>query len=141
MAVTGLSAMVFAFYDEPDSWNAEQGREQDSDAVYEGATTASWFHDEQTATGEPMRAGLFASPSWPLGTEVRVCNDDGECVDGFIGDRGPGVPSSEGVMLDLDPETMETLEGVEAGRIPVTYEVLEWGSGPGEPGEPRPYEV
>jgi hypothetical protein len=98
-----------------------------------------------------MQKGLAASPSWPLGTKGYVVYQ-GKKADFFIGDRGPGIPSDNGVMLDLDGKTFADLTGgtwddssmtVEgnggAGHIHVTYVVTEWGSSPGKKGAPRPF--
>ncbi|GLZ14547.1 hypothetical protein Acsp04_47820 [Actinomadura sp. NBRC 104425] len=123
-----------------------------------GYTTASYFWDDGSgingdtgapASGRPMQKGLFASPSWPLMTKVRVTYNGRSRV-GFIGDRGPGAPSHNGVMLDLDTYTFRYLldggkpaskynAGTGEGHLRgVKYEVLEWGNGPGTRGEPRP---
>ncbi|GAA4559298.1 hypothetical protein [Planotetraspora kaengkrachanensis] len=98
-----------------------------------------------------MQKGLAASPSWPLGTKGYVVYQ-GKKADFFIGDRGPGIPSNKGVMLDLDGKTFADLTGgtwdgssltVEgnggAGHISVTYVVTEWGQGLGKKGTPRPF--
>ncbi|GII28855.1 hypothetical protein [Planotetraspora mira] len=98
-----------------------------------------------------MQKGLAASPSWPLGTKGYVVYQ-GKKAEFFIGDRGPGIPSDHGVMLDLDGKTFADLTGgtwddssmtVEgnggAGHINVTYVVTEWGSNPGKKAAPRPF--
>lgn len=128
-------------------------------ALYAGTTTASYFWDDGSgvngdtgapAGGKPMQKGLFASPSWPMHTKVRVTYN-GRSVTGFVGDRGPGEPSHRGVMLDLDTYTFRYLvdgkkpsskynAGVSAGHIKgVKYEVLQWGQGKGYKGAPRPF--
>lgn len=128
--------------------------------LLKGSTTASYFWDDGSgingdtgapASGEPMQKGLAASPSWPMGTKGYVLYH-GKRADFFIGDRGPGAPSSKGVMLDLDGKTFAELTGgswdsttlsVEGvgglGHIQVDYVVTEWGTGPGKKGEPVPY--
>ena len=127
-------------------------------ALLTGYTTASYFWDDGSgingdtgapASGRPMQKGLFASPSWPLMTKVRVTYKGRSRV-GFIGDRGPGAPSHNGVMLDLDTYTFRYLldggkpaskyyAGTGEGHLRgVKYEVLEWGDGPGTRGKPRP---
>ncbi|WP_242902477.1 RlpA-like double-psi beta-barrel domain-containing protein [Actinomadura terrae] len=129
-----------------------------SKALLAGKTTASYFWDDGSgvngdtgapAGGKPMQKGLFASPSWPLHTKVRVTYD-GRSVTGFVGDRGPGSPSHRGVMLDLDTYTFRYLldgekpsskynAGTGEGHIKgVKWEVLKWGSGAGKRGAPRP---
>ncbi|XVQ14391.1 hypothetical protein ACQP1W_18175 [Spirillospora sp. CA-255316] len=128
-------------------------------ALLTGTTTASYFWDDGSgingdtgapAGGKPMQKGLFASPSWPLHTKVKV-SYNGRSVTGFVGDRGPGEPSHRGVMLDLDTYTFRYLldgekpaskynAGTGEGHISgLKYEVLKWGSGPGEKGKPQPF--
>ncbi|NDU73012.1 hypothetical protein GWI34_10270 [Actinomadura sp. DSM 109109] len=129
-----------------------------SHAVLTGKTTASYFWDDGSgvngdtgapAGGKPMQKGLFASPSWPLHTKVKVTYKD-RSVTGFVGDRGPGEPSHRGVMLDLDTYTFRHLvdgkkpvskydTGTSAGHLKgVKYEVLSWGHGMGKKGAPKP---
>jgi hypothetical protein len=127
-------------------------------AVLSGTTTASYFWDDGSgvngdtgapASGKPMQKGLFASPSWPMNTKVKVTYK-GRSVTGFVGDRGPGEPSHRGVMLDLDTYTFRHLvdgkkpnskydTGTSAGHLKgVKYEVLSWGHGAGSKGTPKP---
>ncbi|WP_419673295.1 hypothetical protein [Herbidospora cretacea] len=128
--------------------------------LYEGSTTASYFWDDGSgrngdtgapASGQPMQKGLAASPSWPMGTEGYVMHD-GRKAPFFVGDRGPGSPSSNGVMLDLDGKTFAELTGgtwndgsltVEgnggAGHIDVDYVITKWGDGLGKKGAPEPF--
>ncbi|MEV7807912.1 hypothetical protein AB0O28_33675 [Microbispora sp. NPDC088329] len=128
--------------------------------LYAGKTTASYFWDDGSgingdtgapASGEPMQKGLAASPSWPMGTKGYVVYK-GKKADFFVGDRGPGVPSSSGVMLDLDGKTFAELTGgtwnkhsltVEdaggLGHIPVKYVITQWGRGLGKTGAPKPF--
>ncbi|NKZ03402.1 hypothetical protein [Actinomadura latina] len=124
-----------------------------------GKTTASYFWDDGSgvngdtgapAGGKPMQKGLFASPSWPMHTKVKV-SYDGRSVTGFVGDRGPGEPSHRGVMLDLDTYTFRYLldggkpkskynAGTGEGHLKnVKWEVLSWGGGAGKKGAPRPF--
>ncbi|GAA0376057.1 hypothetical protein GCM10009530_28190 [Microbispora corallina] len=123
-----------------------------------GSTKGSYFWDDSSgrqgdtglpAIGKPMQKGLFASPSWPLGTEGYIFYN-GKSAKFFIGDRGPGVPSDEGVMLDIDGKTFAQLTGNdwnddtltvngEDGHIQVDYIVTKWGDGPGTRGEPLPF--
>ncbi len=134
--------------------------EQDEKALLTGTTTASYFWDDGSgrqgdtgmpASGKPMQKGMFASPSWPLGTEGYVVYK-GKKAKFFIGDRGPGVPSSHGVMLDIDGMTFAELTGGTwnpntltvsgnggLGHIEVTYVITKWGDGPGRKGEPAPF--
>jgi hypothetical protein len=124
-----------------------------------GKTTMSYFWDDGSgvrgdtgapASGKPMQKGMFASPSWPMNTKVKV-SYKGRSVTGFVGDRGPGEPSSRGIMLDLDTYTFRYLydggkpeskynAGVDAGHLKgVKYEVLKWGKGNGIKGKPVPF--
>ncbi|MCW2911971.1 MAG: hypothetical protein JWN52_39 [Actinomycetia bacterium] len=95
------------------------------------------------ASGLPMQEGCFASPSWPMGTRGYV-EYNGKRADFFICDRGPGTPSQNGVMLDIDGITYAKLTGGkwanpnvvggtgQSGHVPVTYYVTHWGDGPGK---------
>lgn len=124
-----------------------------------GKTTASYFWDDGSgvngdtgapAGGKPMQKGLFASPSWPMHTKVKV-SYKGRSVTGFVGDRGPGEPSHRGVMLDLDTYTFRYLldgkkpagkynaGGGEGHLKDIKWEVLSWGKGAGKKGAPRPF--
>ncbi|MEV3925029.1 hypothetical protein [Actinomadura coerulea] len=128
-------------------------------ALLSGKTTSSYFWDDGSgvngdtgapAGGKPMQKGLFASPSWPMHTKVKVTYK-GRSVTGFVGDRGPGEPSHRGVMLDLDTYTFRYLldgkkpaskynAGSGEGHLKgVKWEVLSWGSGAGKKGMPRPF--
>ncbi|WP_026416286.1 hypothetical protein [Actinomadura oligospora] len=121
-------------------------------ALLAGKTTASYFWDDGSgvngdtgapASGKPMQKGMFASPSWPMNTKVKV-SYNGRTVVGFVGDRGPGEPSSRGVMLDLDTYTFRYLldggkpdskynTGSSEGHLNgVKWEVLSWGAGSGK---------
>ncbi|ACY98207.1 MULTISPECIES: hypothetical protein [Thermomonospora] len=143
-----------------DSADARRAAPGDSgEVLLTGTTTASYFWDDGSgirgdtgapASGKPMQKGMFASPSWPMLTKVRVTYG-GRSVTGFIGDRGPGEPSHRGIMLDLDTHSFRYLldggkpkddyhAGGGTGHLKgVKYEVLEWGPGPGEKGAPKPF--
>jgi hypothetical protein len=128
------------------------------EVLLQGSTTGSYFWDDSSgrqgdtglpAIGKPMQQGLFASPSWPLGTEGYIFYK-GKKAKFFIGDRGPGVPSDSGVMLDIDGKTFAELTGTtwnedtltvggDLGHIPIQYVVTKWGDGPGLRGEPVPF--
>ncbi|OLT11797.1 hypothetical protein BJF79_23560 [Actinomadura sp. CNU-125] len=133
--------------------------EKEDDVLLSGETTASYFWDDGSgirgdtgapASGEPMQKGMFASPSWPMMTKVKV-SYNGRSVTGFVGDRGPGEPSHRGIMLDLDTYTFRYLvdggkpesdydTGTGQGHIEgLKWEVLEWGDGAGDRGEPQPF--
>ncbi|WP_245675017.1 hypothetical protein [Herbidospora cretacea] len=131
-------------------------------AVFTGTTTASYFWDDASgragdtglpASGKPMQKGMAASPSWPLGTEGYVVYK-GQKKPFFVGDRGPGVPSSKGVMLDLDGQTFAELTGGSfdmttlavkgnggAGHIPIEYHITKWGDGTGLKAAPVPFSL
>ncbi|MFI7129646.1 hypothetical protein ACIBQ1_28380 [Nonomuraea sp. NPDC050153] len=132
----------------------------DEKVLLKGSTTASYFWDDASgragdtglpASGKPMQKGLAASPSWPLMTEGYVIHD-GKKLPFFVGDRGPGVPSNNGVMLDLDGKTFAELTGgtfntdtlgVDGiggqGHIKVDYVITKWGDGPGKKNYPVPF--
>lgn len=137
----------------------EQAKTEEVKALLSGTTKASYFWDDGSgingdtgapAGGKPMQKGLFASPSWPLGTVVKV-SANGRSVTGFVGDRGPGNPSHQGIMLDLDTYTFRYLldgktpkskynAGSDEGHINgLKWEVVSWGKGPGKQGNPRPF--
>jgi hypothetical protein len=129
-------------------------------ALLRGATKASYFWDDASgrkgdtglpASGKPMQKGLFASPSWPLMTEGYIIYK-GKKAEFFVGDRGPGVPSNTGVMLDIDAMTFAELtggtfnprtlgvDGVNGlGHIDVEYVITKWGPGPGKKNLPVPF--
>jgi hypothetical protein len=131
---------------------------QNEQVLYSGSTTGSYFWDDASgregdtglpAIGKPMQKGLFASPSWPLGTKGYIFYN-GKRAPFFIGDRGPGIPSDNGVMLDIDGKTFAELTNStwnddtltvsgDDGHIPITYVVTKWGDGPGTRGEPQPF--
>ncbi|MGN9840157.1 hypothetical protein ACTMTI_18735 [Nonomuraea sp. H19] len=122
-------------------------------AVLKGSTTASYFWDDSSgragdtglpAAGKPMQKGLAASPSWPLMTEGYAIYK-GKKLPFFVGDRGPGDPSSRGVMLDLDAKTFAELTGGRfnadtlgvdgvggEGHIKIEYVITKWGDGVGK---------
>ncbi|GAA2878529.1 hypothetical protein GCM10010517_40580 [Streptosporangium fragile] len=122
-----------------------------------GSTTASYFWDDSSgragdtglpASGKPMQKGMAASPSWPLFTEGYVIYK-GKKAKFFVGDRGPGEPSSRGVMLDLDAKTFADLTGGTfnpntlmvngnggMGHIKVQYVITKWGDGVGKKNHP-----
>jgi hypothetical protein len=125
----------------------------DQPVMLKGSTVASYFWDDASgragdtglpASGKPMQKGLAASPSWPLMTEGYV-EYQGKKMPFFVGDRGPGDPSSSGVMLDLDAKTFAALTGGHfnsstlgvsgnggMGHIKVTYVITKWGNGAGK---------
>ncbi|MDF5757228.1 hypothetical protein [Spongiactinospora sp. TRM90649] len=125
----------------------------EQEIMLKGTTRASYFWDDSSgragdtglpAIGKPMQKGMFASPSWPLGTEGYVTYK-GKTAKFFIGDRGPGIPSNRGVMLDIDAKTFADLTGGRfntstlmvngnggMGHIQIDYAITKWGKGPGK---------
>ncbi len=124
-----------------------------------GTTKGSYFWDTgdsgngdtgAPASGLPMQEGCFASPSWPMGTKGYI-EYKGKKHTFFICDRGPGVPSHSGVMLDIDGITYSKLTGGkwvkpevvggdgQEGHIAVKWYVTQWGSGSGTKGMPQPF--
>ncbi|MER5620350.1 hypothetical protein ABT061_04830 [Streptosporangium sp. NPDC002544] len=125
--------------------------------LLKGSTRASYFWDDSSgragdtglpASGKPMQKGMIASPSWPLFTEGYVVYK-GKKAKFFVGDRGPGVPSNVGVMIDLDAKTFADLTGGRfnpatlgvdgnggMGHIDVKYVVTKWGDGVGKKNHP-----
>ncbi|MGA4991668.1 hypothetical protein ACWCOT_32560 [Nonomuraea bangladeshensis] len=132
----------------------------DEKILLKGSTTASYFWDDASgragdtglpASGKPMQKGLAASPSWPLLTEGYVMYK-GKKMPFFVGDRGPGVPSNSGIMLDLDAKTFAELTGGRfnpstlyvdgnggQGHIKVDYVITKWGPGVGKKNYPVPF--
>ncbi|MFD1935801.1 MULTISPECIES: hypothetical protein [Nonomuraea] len=125
--------------------------------LLQGSTTASYYWDDASgragdtglpASGIPMRKGLIASPSWPLMTEGYVVYK-GKKAPFFVGDRGPGNPSNNGIMLDLDAKTFAELTGGRfnsdtlgvdgiggEGHIKIQYVITKWGNGVGKKNHP-----
>ncbi|MBB5076634.1 hypothetical protein HNR40_002098 [Nonomuraea endophytica] len=125
--------------------------------LLKGSTTASYYWDDASgrngdtglpASGKPMQKGLAASPSWPLLTEGYVVYK-GKKEPFFVGDRGPGVPSNRGIMLDLDAKTFASLTGGKfnssslsvdgvggQGHIKIEYVITKWGPGVGKKNHP-----
>ncbi|WP_308441919.1 hypothetical protein [Planotetraspora phitsanulokensis] len=159
-AMIGASIMGAAPVVKPasDTLLAAPASVENEQVLLSGSTSGSYFWDDgsgrqgdtgQPAIGKPMQQGLFASPSWPLGTEGYI-SYNGRRAKFFIGDRGPGTPSSDGVMLDIDGKTFADLVGTSwnsdtltvggsQGHIKVDYVVTKWGDGPGKRGEPVPF--
>ncbi|TMR00694.1 hypothetical protein ETD83_16210 [Actinomadura soli] len=138
---------------------SDSKRKKGPRVLLSGTTTASYFWDDGSgvngdtgapAGGKPMQKGLFASPSWPMHTKVKV-SYNGRSISGFVGDRGPGRPSHKGVMLDLDtytfrylldgekPKSKYNAGGGEGHLKGIKWEVLKWGAGAGKKGKPRPF--
>ncbi|MEU8385605.1 hypothetical protein [Streptosporangium sp. NPDC048865] len=152
---TALPASTcFAAAADPEVGVANAGAES---VLLQGATTASYFWDDSSgragdtglpASGKPMQKGMIASPSWPLLTEGYLIYK-GKKAKFFVGDRGPGSPSNQGVMIDIDAKTFADLTGgtfnsgtlgVDGnggmGHIDIKYVVTKWGNGPGMKNQP-----
>ncbi|MEU8248134.1 hypothetical protein [Nonomuraea sp. NPDC048916] len=136
---------------------AQADTDDETKIMLKGSTTASYFWDDSSgragdtglpASGKPMQKGLAASPSWPLMTEGYVVYN-GKKAPFFVGDRGPGIPSNKGIMLDLDAKTFASLTGgtfnsrtlgVDGvggqGHIKVEYVITKWGDGVGKKNHP-----
>ncbi|WP_152365707.1 septal ring lytic transglycosylase RlpA family protein [Microlunatus speluncae] len=85
-----------SFYDEPQE-----------------TATGGWFDPEQLST---------AHKSLPFGTKVKVTNlVNGKTVTVPVLDRGPYI---EGRCLDLSKAAMREIGGLNAGVVPVKYEIL-----------------
>ncbi|NRQ40585.1 hypothetical protein HII36_53580 [Nonomuraea sp. NN258] len=139
------------------STSTNSNTDSQAQGLLKGSTTASYFWDDASgragdtglpAAGKPMQQGLVASPSWPLMTEGYVVYK-GKKMPFFVGDRGPGDPSSRGVMLDLDAKTFAALTGGKfntdtlgvdgvggEGHIKVDYVITKWGDGKGLKNKP-----
>ncbi|MEV2265538.1 hypothetical protein [Nonomuraea africana] len=150
-----VGAGATAAFAEPTAPDISQATEQRT--LLKGSTTASYYWDDASgragdtglpASGISMRKGLAASPSWPLMTEGYVIYK-GKKAPFFIGDRGPGNPSNNGIMLDLDAKTFADLTGGTfnsstlgvdgnggAGHIKVQYVITKWGNGVGKKNHP-----
>ncbi|GAA3474571.1 hypothetical protein [Nonomuraea roseola] len=146
------AATAFAEPTAPDVGQATEQR-----TLLKGSTTASYYWDDASgragdtglpASGISMRKGLAASPSWPLMTEGYVVYK-GKKAPFFVGDRGPGAPSNNGIMLDLDAKTFADLTGGTfnsgtlgvddnggQGHIKVQYVITKWGKGVGKKNHP-----
>ncbi|WP_342779293.1 hypothetical protein [Nonomuraea turkmeniaca] len=140
--------------------SARADSDTDEKILLKGSTTASYFWDDSSgrngdtglpASGKPMQKGMAASPSWPLLTEGYVVYK-GKKMPFFVGDRGPGVPSNRGIMLDLDAKTFADLTGGSfnsgtlgvdgvggQGHIKIDYVITKWGDGLGKKNYPVPF--
>ncbi|WP_440098351.1 hypothetical protein [Streptosporangium sp. H16] len=154
LAATGVAVALpastcFAATADPEVGVAKASAES---VLLQGATTASYFWDDSSgragdtglpASGRPMQKGMIASPSWPLLTEGYIIYK-GKKAKFFVGDRGPGSPSNQGIMIDIDAKTFADLTGgtfnagtlgVDGnggmGHIDIQYVVTKWGNGTG----------
>ncbi|GAB3764463.1 SH3 domain-containing protein [Microlunatus parietis] len=97
----------------------------DDDKAKKGTCKASYYDEPQvTATGgwfDPSKLST-AHKSLPFGTKVKVTNlNNGKTVTVPVTDRGPYI---EGRCLDLSTAAMKVIGGINAGVVPVRYEVL-----------------
>ncbi|NUP80317.1 MAG: hypothetical protein HOV96_22510 [Nonomuraea sp.] len=161
-SAAALSALTIGTTTAATAAHADTSTADNARGVLAGSTTASYFWDDSSgragdtglpAAGKPMQKGLAASPSWPLMTEGYV-EYQGKKLPFFVGDRGPGDPSSRGVMLDLDAKTFAELTGGKfnadtlgvdgvsgEGHIKIKYVVTKWGKGVGKKAAPVPFET
>jgi uncharacterized protein YgiM (DUF1202 family) len=92
----GTGTCKASFYDEPQE-----------------TATGGWFDPEKLST---------AHKSLPFGTKVKVTNlINGKTVTVPVLDRGPYI---EGRCLDLSTAAMRKIGGIDAGVVPVRYEIL-----------------
>lgn len=157
LAVAGLIAGAGAAAAHADVEMTPVAQQNEKPVLLKGSTTASYYWDDSSgragdtglpASGKPMQKGMAASPSWPLFTEGYVVYK-GKKAPFFVGDRGPGNPSNNGVMLDLDAKTFAYLlggtfnsgtlgvDGVGGeGHAKVEYVITKWGNGVGKKNHP-----
>ncbi len=85
---------------------------------------ASWYDDEETASGEPFEAHSLkaAHKTLPFGTKVKVIRKDNDkMVIVTINDRGPFI---KGRIIDLTLAGAEALDIVDEGITKVKLEVI-----------------
>jgi peptidoglycan lytic transglycosylase len=86
----------------------------------------------KTASGEAYdKSSLVAAhPSYPLGTIVRVTNqENGRAVEVKVVDRTAPPAARRYRIIDLSRAAAERLGFVERGTARVTTEVVQWGEG------------
>jgi peptidoglycan lytic transglycosylase len=91
---------------------------------------ASSLNGRTTASGEPYDGTelVAAHPSYPLGTILRVTNqENGRVVEVKVVDRTGSPAARRYRMIDLSHAAAERLDFVTRGTAPVTTEVLQWG--------------
>lgn len=103
-------------------------------AAMEGEATyyASRFDGRRTASGIVFHNAepYAAHRTYPFGTVVRVTNLRNErSVILRVVDRGPFGSSERArrTIIDVSQSAARELDFIEAGRVPVLVEVLEWG--------------
>jgi rare lipoprotein A len=98
-----------------------------------GATFyADYFEGRRTASGIPFRQNqmVAAHRAYPFGTLLRVTNPrNNRTVNVKVVDRGPFGAAARRPVIDLSRRAAEQLGFIQAGRINVEIEVLEWGTG------------
>jgi rare lipoprotein A len=96
----------------------------------EASFIASSLNGRKTANGKLFDGTklVAAHPSYPIGTILRVTNEDnGRVVEVTVVDR-TGPPSARrDRMIDLSRAAAERLDFVTQGTARVTTEVLQWG--------------
>ena len=91
---------------------------------------ANSLNGRKTASGEPYDGTrlVAAHPSYPLGTILRVTNqENGRVVEVKVVDRTGSPEARRHRMIDLSRAAAERLGFVTRGTAPVTTEVLQWG--------------
>ena len=89
---------------------------------------AARLQGRKTASGEPYDGAklVAAHPSYPMGTLVRVTNqDNGRVVQVKVIDRSAG---RDRLIIDVSRTAAERLDFVRQGTAKVTTEVIEWGT-------------
>jgi rare lipoprotein A len=90
---------------------------------------AARFQGRKTASGELYDGAqlVAAHPSYPMGTVVRVTNqENGRVVQVKVTDRS--AAGRDRPIIDLSRAAAERLEFVRQGTVKVTTEVVEWGA-------------
>jgi rare lipoprotein A len=94
---------------------------------------ANSFEGRRTASGIPFRQNqmVAAHRAYPFGTILRVTNmRNDRSVNVRVVDRGPfGASAARGTVIDLSRRAAQQLNFIDAGRVQVRVEVLEWGRG------------
>jgi rare lipoprotein A len=84
---------------------------------------------QKTASGELYDGAklVAAHPSYPMGTVVRVTNqDNGRVVQVKVIDRS--AAGRDRPIIDVSRTAAERLDFVRQGTVKVTTEVIEWGT-------------
>lgn len=123
-----LAALTLGFAVCTSAQSAQSDAAKVFDEVQTGIASyySSRFEGRRTANGDTFRQNAYtaAHPSLPFGTLVRVTNlAKGYFVDVRITDRLP----SRRAIIDLTRKAAEQLNMLQAGRVQVSVQVLDWG--------------